>query len=92
MADVKAIRLLFSLDAIVGDENARHHGKIDIEPWVTTIIEKCSFNFEASSLKTHQGETVVSIAVSGTFPGSPVALDDHFGIEDGEIPPLRIDF
>ena len=34
---------------------------------------------------------VVSVVVSGTFPGSPVTLDYHFVIAGGKISLLAID-
>jgi hypothetical protein len=36
-------------------------------------------------------QTVVNVQISGTFPGSPIALDYHFTIADGKITSLIID-
>jgi len=36
-------------------------------------------------------ETVVSVEISGTFPGSPIALDYHFAIAYDKIASLFID-
>ena len=89
--DVKSIVACFADDALVRDENATHHGKIDIERWITTTIEKYKFQFEPLSAETRDGDTVVSVAVSGTFPGSPVTLDYHFVIDARKISSLAID-
>jgi ketosteroid isomerase-like protein len=89
--DVKSIVSCFSADAVVRDEKATHRGKIDIERWITTTIEKYNFKFEPLSAKTRDGDTVVSVVVSGTFPGSPVTLDYHFVIDGGKISLLAID-
>jgi hypothetical protein len=36
----------FSDDATVRDENATHGGKIDMERWLRTTIEKYKFQFK----------------------------------------------
>ncbi|HEY4273693.1 MAG TPA: nuclear transport factor 2 family protein [Candidatus Udaeobacter sp.] len=89
--DVKSIVSCFSADAVVRDENATHRGKIDIERWIATTIEKYKFRFEPLSTETRDGVTVVSVAVSGTFPGSPVILDYQFVIDSGKISSMAID-
>ena len=89
--DVESIVSCFSADAVVRDENATHRGKIDIERWIATTIEKYKFQFEPLSAETRDGGTVVSVAVSGTFPGSPVTLDYHFVITSEKISSLAID-
>ena len=89
--DVKSILACFASDAVVRDENATHRGKIDIGHWITTTIEKYNFKFEPLSAETRDGDTVVSVVVSGTFPGSPVTLDYHFVIDGGKISLLAID-
>jgi hypothetical protein len=43
--DVKSILACFAEDAVVRDENARHHGKIDIERWLVTTIEQYNLQF-----------------------------------------------
>jgi hypothetical protein len=78
--DVKSILACFSEDAVVRDENASHRGKIDIERWITTTIEKYNFQFKPLKSQERVNETVVSVEVSGTFPGSPISLDYYFAI------------
>jgi ketosteroid isomerase-like protein len=89
--DVTSIVSCFSADAVVRDENATHRGKLDIQRWITTTIEKYKFQLEPLSAETHDGETVVSVAVSGTFPGTPVTLDYRFVLDRGTISSLTID-
>src|SRR5437899_13025059 len=81
----------FANDAVVRDENATHRGKVDIGPWITTTIEKYKFQFKLLSSKERGNETVVSVEVSGTFPGSPIALDYHLTIANDKIASLTID-
>jgi len=89
--DVPSILACFADDAVVRDENATHHGKIDIRHWITTTIEKYKFQFKPLSLQERDNETVVSVEVSGTFPGSPISLDYHLTITNNKIISLTID-
>ena len=89
--DVKSILACFNDDAVVRDEKATHCGKIDIERWLTTTIEKYNFQFKPLSSRKRDNETVVTVEVSGTFPGSPISLDYHFAFASGEIVCLTID-
>ena len=89
--NVKSILECFADNAAVRDENAAHRGKNDIERWITTTIEKYKFQFKPLSSQERDNETVVSVEVSGTFPGSPISLDYHFTITDDKIASLTID-
>ena len=81
----------FADDAVVGDENAMRHGKIDIRRWATETIEKYKFQFKPLSVDERGAETILSVEVSGTFPGSPVTLDYRFTIANDKIQSLIID-
>jgi hypothetical protein len=89
--DVKSILPCFNDDAIVRDENETHRGKVDIERWLVTTIEKYKFQFKPLSSQEHPNETVASVQVSGTFPGSPISLDYHFTMVNDKIASLTID-
>ena len=89
--DVKAIVDCFADDAVVHDENAMRHGKIEIRRWATETIEKYKFQFKPLSADERDAETILSVEVSGSFPGSPVTLDHHFTIANDKIQSLTID-
>jgi hypothetical protein len=74
----------------VRDENATHQGRIDIQRWAIETIEKYKFQFKPLTSQERDDETVVSIEVSGTFPGSPISLDYHFVIANDKIASLTI--
>src|SRR5712691_11110159 len=78
--DVKSIVACFSDDAVVRDEREEHRGKKSIEAWIVKTIGKYKFQFKPLSVKDDDAEVVVTVQVSGTFDGSPVALDYHFAI------------
>ena len=77
--DVEAILACFSEAATVRDENETLHGKEAIRGWITKTITRYSFRFEPIGAHQDEDETILSMTVSGTFPGSPVTLDFQFG-------------
>ena len=89
--DVRAIVDCFAADAVVRDENATRHGKIDIRYWATETIEKYKFQFKPLSTDERGAETILSVEISGSFPGSPITLDYHFTIANDKIQSLIID-
>jgi len=89
--DVKGIGDCFTDDAVVRDENAIQHGKIDIERWASETIQKYKFQFKPLSADERGGKTILSVEVSGSFRGSPVTLDSHFTIANDKIQSLIID-
>ena len=76
---------------MVRDENATRRGKIDIERWAGETIDKYKLHFRPLNAERRANETVVSIEVSGSFPGSPVTLDYHFTVANAKISSLIID-
>jgi ketosteroid isomerase-like protein len=89
--DVRAIVDCFAADAVVGDENAMRHGKTEIRRWATETIEKYKFQFKPLNVDEGGAETILSVEVSGSFPGSPVTLDYRFTIAHDKIQSLIID-
>ena len=89
--DVKGIMDCFTDDAVVRDENAARQGKIYIGRWATETIQKYKFQFKPLSADKRGAETILSVEVSGSFPGSPITLDYHFTIAKDKIQSLIID-
>jgi ketosteroid isomerase-like protein len=89
--DVRAIVDCFADDAVIRDENAMRHGRIDIRRWATETIEKYKFQFKPLSADERGAETILSVEVSGSFPGSPVTLEYQFTIANDKIQSLIID-
>jgi len=88
---VQSILACFSDDATVRDENTTHRGKIDIERWLKTTIEKYKFRFNPLKVRQRDAETMVNVEISGTFPGSPISLDYRFALTKEKIASLLID-
>jgi len=89
--DVKAIVGCFDDDGVVRDEKATRSGKIDIERWATETIQKYKFQFKLLEADLRGAEPILSMQVSGLFPGSPITLDYHFTIANDKIQSLMID-
>jgi ketosteroid isomerase-like protein len=89
--DVEAIVDCFSDDAVVRDENAMQQGKIEISRWATETIEKYKFQFKPLSAAERDAKTILSIEVSGSFPGSPITLEYNFTIVNDKIQSLVVD-
>lgn len=89
--DVQAILSCFSNDAVVHDEREALHGKKAIEGWIAKTIEKYKFRFKPLNLRDQESQVVVTIQVSGTFPGSPVTLDYKFKVDNDKIDSLAVD-
>ena len=89
--DVNSILACFTDDAVVRDENATHRGKIEIEHWIRETIDKYKFHFKPLSAEKRGTEAIMSVEVSGTFPGSPITLDYHFTVANEKISSLTID-
>ena len=89
--DVKGILDCFTDDAVVRDENATRHGKIEIGRWATETIQKYKFQLKPLSADKRGAKTILSVEVSGSFPGSPITLDYHFTIANDKIQSLIID-
>ena len=89
--DVNSILACFADDAVVRDENATRRGKTDIERWARETIDKYKFHFKPLSAEKRGTEAVVSVEVSGTFPGSPITLDYNFTVANEKISSLTID-
>ena len=89
--DVKSILACFADETVVRDENETRHGKIEIERWASETTDKYKFHFEPLSVGDRNNETVVTMEVSGSFPGSPIALDYHFIVTNEKISSLFID-
>ena len=88
--DVQAILSCFSDDGVVHDEAREYRGKKEVEDWIVTTIEKYNFRFQPVASKDDSGQIIVSIEISGSFPGSPVTPDYAFTIAGNKISSLTI--
>ena len=81
----------FAENASVHDEGGDYHGTAAIKLWNEETNKKYQTRMEPIAFNDSKGESVLTIRMSGTFPGSPVEAKFHFVISDGKIISLRID-
>jgi len=88
--DVDGMIAAFADDAVVKDEGREHQGTSAIQEWVKETIRKYDFKAEPTAVTRANDQTVVGVTVSGTFPGSPIALTYRFRLDGRKIARLDI--
>ena len=88
--DTEGVDRCFAVDAIVRDEGRTIEGIAAIEAWRIETGEKYRHTVEPLSVTERDGKTVVTVRVSGNFPGSPVNLDHIFELHGDRIVSLEI--
>jgi SnoaL-like domain len=80
---------LFTGDALVRDEGHEYRGAA-IKGWIDAAIAKYRPNAEVTDLAQVGEKTIVTVQVSGTFPGSPIQLRYNFTVKNSKIAALAI--
>lgn len=80
----------FTENAIVHDEGKTHTGKAEIRQWIKEANEKYKSVMKPLRYEKSGSNGVLTAEVSGTFPGSPIVLKFHLGLEDGLIDSLNV--
>jgi len=88
--DADALAQLFSSQAVVEDEGARHEGVNAIRAWWLAAKRKYHPVAEPLESSGTGNEVSVRAKVTGQFPNSPATLGFLFTVENGEIAALRI--
>ncbi|MCM0676799.1 nuclear transport factor 2 family protein [Micromonospora phytophila] len=88
-SDPEAYLALFAADAVVEDEEREHRGIEAIRAWREATP---AVSYEITDVQQTAEGTVVTVTISGDFPGSPFAGLKHRFIEydDRHIRRLRI--
>ena len=88
--DVATATGYFAPDATVHDESREHTGTQAIRAWIEETSRKYRPTFTVMGARVSSDEITLSVAVSGQFPGSPVALDYAIRLREGKISTLTI--
>lgn len=75
----------FAADATVRDEGHTYAGIGAISDWVQKTAAAYQPRYRIHSIRFEPGRTVATLEVSGTFPGSPLTLEQAFTVSDGTI-------
>ena len=88
--DADALASLFAADARVHDEHADHRGRNAIREWAEDTFRKYGTVLTPREVSEEGDATVVTTAVAGTFPGSPIELSFRFVTNGDAIHELEI--
>lgn len=88
--DTTAFAAVFAADAVVNDENQTYNGREEVQKWNTETNANYQTCFKPLDHVKLGAEDIVTIQMSGTFPGSPLAAKFHFVIKDDSIASLHI--
>jgi hypothetical protein len=88
--DPSAIDTCFAVDAVVRDERAAIEGVTAIKAWRVETGAKYQHTVEPLSMSKGNGTIVVTVRVTGTFPGSPIELTHTFALRGDRIASLEI--
>ena len=88
--DTTALDQCFTANAIVRDEGKTIHGLTAIRAWRTETGKKYHHSVDPLAKTERDGKVVVTVKVSGNFPGSLVNLNHIFEIDGDKIIALEI--
>ncbi|HEX4361141.1 MAG TPA: nuclear transport factor 2 family protein [Pseudonocardia sp.] len=89
-ADPDTILACFTDNALVHDEGRDHRGRAAIRAWLTDLAGRYTLTYTLLGADRWAGGAAVRVEVAGNFPGSPVALHQHFGLAGDRIAALTI--
>ena len=88
--DSAAYTACFSETAVVHDEGKKHTGKNEIYLWIEHANKQYRSFMKPIRYEQSGSNGALTADVSGTFPGSPIVLQFHFGFEDDLIGSLKV--
>jgi len=88
--DADALAGCFAPDATVTDERQTIKGLDAIKAWKIETKRKYQHSIEPLAVAENGGKTVVTVKLTGSFPGSPIKVGFSFQLEDGKIAALEI--
>ncbi len=88
--DYEAAARAFDPAGRVSDERHIHQGRAAIAAWMAEGKAKYQHTSAVVSAEMRGDVQVVTVKVSGNFPGTPIMLDHAFRVADGQIRSLEI--
>jgi hypothetical protein len=89
-SDFKALARCFAPEGVVRDEGRAIAGRAAIAAWMAEAKAKYHHRTEFVSARESDGAWLVRVRVSGSFPNSPVTLEQSFRLANGLIAALEI--
>jgi ketosteroid isomerase-like protein len=88
--DAERFGTLFTKGAVVHDEGQDHRGVAAIKKWLAATAKKYAFTLTPIRLSRKEGEVVLTVKMTGDFPGSPISTRFRFVLNQGKIAKLDI--
>lgn len=79
----------FTANAIVSDEGHTYSGRDEIREWIQQATKKYHMQAKPIDYQQSGASAILSVEVTGTFPGSPAVMQYHLELEDSLISSLR---
>jgi ketosteroid isomerase-like protein len=89
-SDTASLANCFAADAIVRDEGRTIKGIEAIQAWKKDAKARYQYNVEPLNVSQDGAAVTMRARLTGTFPGSPVALTYTFVLAGGKIASLEI--
>lgn len=88
--DSDAFAQFFTDTATVADEGHSYSGRDEIRQWIRDAFNKYHMQLNPIDFQQQQSNAILTVEVSGTFPGSPAIMHYHLQLEADRIVALRI--
>lgn len=88
--DKESLSRCFTEHAVAYDEGKKYHGCSEIANHIINANNEFQVTREIAKVVCKDNESIVTAIISGSFDGSPAALDFHFILENGLIDRLEI--
>ena len=81
----------FTEEATLVDEGVEYHGPAAASAHILEANRAAQVRTDILGCREKNGETIVTVRISGNFAGSPIPLDFHFSLIEEKINTLYID-
>ena len=88
--DADRVAACFAEDAVVRDEGRDIHGRNAVRAWVEDTSRKYRYKVDVVAVEEVAYRAVVTVHLTGDFPGSPIDLRYRFKLADRQIAGLEI--
>ena len=88
--DSAALAACFIPDGVVFDEGGEHRGHAAIAAWDADAVARYAMHTTPLTIATQGEQCIVQAQVSGTFPGSPLAMAFQFTLAGGHVAALAV--
>jgi hypothetical protein len=88
--DANRLSLCFAENGVVQDEGRDRRGRDAIRHWKEEVDAKYGYVSTPLAASVEENTVTVRVRLTGTFPGSPVEVNQVFRLDSGKIVSLEI--